>query len=468
MPPPGPCPKLNAPKQLALAPAIQHVDKAVPEAQVEQIDILASDSSDQSEQKDEGKVGNAAETKEHEAGPGPGPGPGPENTAQPINGDLNFTPSRHTAAVCRVAFSRDGNTVYSASKDRTVCEWDPYTKEIRRTIKHQVCRVAGVALSTENGSAAWALLGNKVEIHDVKDATPCSVPRTHAAQSWISAVSFSYDNRYLAYGSDDKFVRILDTRTNELKWKGKKHSGYISCIAFSTSGSRIASGSVDLSIQIWDMETGYGVGTLNARDGCARAVAFSPDASVVAAACGNTVCLWNLQQLKVSMRLQSHHDSVNTLAFSPSGRHLASGSADRTIILWDAVSGHLVWQISAHSGEILSICFAPDGKMIASGSEDCTVKMWPVADADCEGAQNGVTLAEEQGVIAPEEEKGLPNAGKTSSTNVSTRRSSKAEESVIYSSLAAAGVSSSEVRRCYLCLGYRDGRNTSERCVCFR
>lgn len=459
MPPPGPCPKLNAPKQLTAAPAVQ-VDKAVPKEQVEQVDILTADASDVSEKRNEQSEESTAETKVQETESGS------DNNTQTGNAHLNFTPSKHTAAVCRVAFSRDGNTVYSASKDRTVCEWDPSTEEIRRTVKHQVYTVADVALSTEDGSAAWALVGNKVEIRNVKDAASLSAPRTHEAQSWISSVSFSCDNRYLAYGSDDKFIRVLDTKTNEVKWKGKKHNGYISCIAFSPNGSRVASGSVDLSIQIWDMETGFGAGTLNAQDGCARAAAFSPDATVLAAGCGNTVCLWNLQKLKVSIRLKSHNDSVNAVAFSPSGRQLASGSADRTIILWDTISGQLIRQISAHSGAILSISFARNGKMIASGSEDCTVKMWPVAE--CDEAQKDVTLAQEQGVVTPEEEIESPHLGKTSSTNVSAKRGSAAGESVIYSSLAAAGASTSEVRKCYLCLGYRDGRNTSERCVCFR
>ncbi|OAQ60293.1 WD domain, g-beta repeat domain-containing protein [Pochonia chlamydosporia 170] len=455
--PPAPCPKLN---QLLLpaAPVLEDADTTIREAQADLTNGLKVQQTDPTvavpeHGQNHTPVTQVQDTKQEAESVGQLESPKPD-----------FSPAGHTAAVCTVVFSPDGNTVYSASKDRTVCEWDPFSKMIRRTIRHHVATVADVAVSSATGSAAWALFGNRIEIRDVDEASSYPVKRSHGAESWISAVSYSWDNRYVAYGSDDKFVRVLDLEANQLKWKEKRHEGYISCIAFSNDGSRLASGSVDSSIQIWDLESGYGVGTLNTRDGCARAVAFSPDASVLATGCGKTICLWNLQKLKVSMRLKKHYDSVNALAFSPSGRQLASASADRTIVLWDVVSGQLLRQISAHSGEVLTISFSPDGKMVASGSEDCTVKMWPVAE--CEAPQTGTTLADELGAGTSDEEKASPGLKKASTTKVSTKRNSNASDAPIYSSLAAAG--ESEASKCYLCLGFTDGRNTSERCVCWK
>jgi WD40 repeat protein len=159
-----------------------------------------------------------------------------------------------------------------------------------------------------------------------------------------------------------------------------------------------------------------------------------------------------LRKLKVSMRCRKHKDSINALAFSPSGQLVASGSADRTIILWNAVSGQILRQIDAHSGQVLSLSFAPDGKMIASGSEDCMVKMWPV-----EGCEGG-GVAEEHGAAAPVEQQ-PPRVRKVSSLHVLSK-----SDSGLYVSLAT---DESVVRRCSQCLGYTDGRNTSERCLCW-
>jgi WD40 repeat protein len=75
-----------------------------------------------------------------------------------------------------------------------------------------------------------------------------------------------------------------------------------------------------------------------------------------------------------------HTDGVSSVAFSPDGSLLASGSRDRTIKLWRVADGSLVRTITGHTGEVNSVAFSPDGSLLASGSEDRTVKLWRVAD----------------------------------------------------------------------------------------
>lgn len=69
---------------------------------------------------------------------------------------------------------------------------------------------------------------------------------------------------------------------------------------------------------------------------------------------------------------------VHSLAFSPSGDTLASGSGDKTIKLWDVSSRTLIATLTGHTSHVFSVAFSPDGTL-TSGSRDGTVKLWDIA-----------------------------------------------------------------------------------------
>ncbi len=180
----------------------------------------------------------------------------------------------------------------------------------------------------------------------------------------VNSVSFSPDGKYVISGAGQTIGPIV--------WGISNSTGTVKQIRGDVT-------SWDNTLKLWDISTGKEIKTFKGHSEAVNSVAFSPDGKyIISGSMDNTLKLWDIEKGKKIKTFKGHSEPVNSVSFSPDGKYVISGSSDNTIKLWDIKKGKKIKTFKGHSGDVLSVSFSPDSKYVISGSADKTLKLWDI------------------------------------------------------------------------------------------
>jgi WD40 repeat protein len=260
----------------------------------------------------------------------------------------------HPQGVTSVAFSPDGRWLVTGSYDRGVRVWRTSDGTLARTLSGHQGTVWSVAVSPDGERVASGGEDRNVRLWRLADGAPLRTLTGHTLNVW--SVAFSPDGRLLGSGSFDHTVRLWRVDTGALARTLTGHSEAVVGIAFDPVGGLLASCGDDSSIRLWRVSDGALVRTLTGGSDHVYTVAFSPDGEWLASG-------------------GRGQGPVATFWKQIAGDRLPSAQGT-TVRLWRASDGALQQVLAEHTNDVWSVAFSPDGLWLATGSEDRTVQLW--------------------------------------------------------------------------------------------
>ncbi len=191
----------------------------------------------------------------------------------------------HDGVICDLAWSPDGNTLASASRDRTIRLWNTDPWGLRDTLSGHT--------------------------------------------SWVKSLDWSADSGLLASGSRDQSVRIWDLR--EGGCDSYRHGDQIECVAWSPSRSLLASGGRDGAVYLWDAAERRVAAAHIAHERGVTALAWSSDGTSLATASKDgTIRIWRPHDWSLERPIVIGH-TIHSIAWLPGGDHLAVASEEKDV-----------------------------------------------------------------------------------------------------------------------------------------
>lgn len=201
----------------------------------------------------------------------------------------------------------------------------------------------------------------------------------------ITAFAYAKDAGIIALGSKTR-IELLKSETFQKISSHDLTSGVTSLVISNDGRFLVFSSSSSDNAQnliYWDIERGNRSPVYHSHDDRILSIALSPDGHWMATGSRDkTIKVFDTRTLNEVQSLLGHNGDVTTLSFSPDSKFLISGSKDKTMILWDFMKGVDLHQYAGHTKRINAVAFSHDSRLLASASDDKTIRIWEADNSE--------------------------------------------------------------------------------------
>ena len=232
-----------------------------------------------------------------------------------------------------------------------------------------------VTFSRDGSRFATCGRDRTARVWDAKTGAPVCVCSGHTDD--VNWVDFSPDQRWLATASDDHSVRVWDAATGKEQFQLLGHSSSVVAVRFNPMGDTLASGDHQGVLKLWSLSSKRLVKSVAAHQKRIQCLAWGASGHLLASIGNdNAIRLWEMPEMV--FRFERQTTEGQCASFSPVGDLIACGGSG-TIEIDDIHTGGRYATYSDHLGHIESIAFSPDGRQLASCDGRGVLRLWDLA-----------------------------------------------------------------------------------------